>query len=64
MRFARAKSLRENDEIVNDSHQIVDVHLRYHFSQNQNFVHLRCSLDSHLRDVSLTRSQRKENENY
>jgi hypothetical protein len=64
MRFARAKSSRENDETVNDSHQIVDVHLRHHLSQDQNSVHFRCSLDSHLRDDSLTCSQRKENENY
>jgi hypothetical protein len=64
IRFARAKSLKNIDEIVNDSHQTVDVHLRHHLSQNQNSVHFRCSLDSHLRDDSLTRSQRKENENY
>jgi hypothetical protein len=64
MRFARAKSSRKNDETVNDSHQIVDVHLRHHLSQDQNSVHFRCSLDSHLRDDSLTRSQKKENENY
>jgi hypothetical protein len=56
IRFARAKSSRENDETVNDFHQIVDVHLRHHLSQDQNSVHLRCSLDSHLRDDSLTRS--------
>jgi hypothetical protein len=32
MKFARAKSLRKNDEIVNNSHQIIDVHLRHHLS--------------------------------
>jgi hypothetical protein len=63
-RFARAKSSRENNEIINDFHQIVDVHLRHHLLQDQDSIHLRCSLDSHLRDDSLTRSQKKENENY
>jgi hypothetical protein len=64
MRFARAKDSKKNNETVNDFHQIVDVHLRHHFSQDQSFVYLRYSLDSYLRDDSLTRSQRKENENY
>jgi hypothetical protein len=64
MRFTRAKNSREKNETINDSHQIVDVHLKHHLSQDQNFVHFRCSLNFHLRDNSLTRSQRKENENY
>jgi hypothetical protein len=48
IRFARAKDLRKNNETVNDFHQIVDVHLRHHLSQDQNSVHFYYSLDSHL----------------
>jgi hypothetical protein len=56
IKFTRAKSSRKNDETINDFHQIIDVYLRHHLSQDQNFVHFRCSLDCHSRDDNLTRS--------
>jgi hypothetical protein len=38
----------------------VDVHLRCHFSQDSNVVHIRDSLNSHLRNDDLTHIQDKK----
>jgi hypothetical protein len=57
MRFTRTKNSRKNDETDHDSHEVVDLHLKNDISQDSSAVHLRCSLDSHLRRLRLTHAQ-------
>ncbi len=64
MRFACTKSSKENDKAVHDFHKNVDVHMKYHLSQNSNVVHVRDSLNFHLRSDVLIHTQDKKIEDH
>ncbi len=54
MKFARTKNSKKNDKTIHDFHKNVDVHMKCHFSQNSNVIHIRDSLNFHLRNDDLT----------
>jgi hypothetical protein len=64
MKFACTKNSKKEDKTIHDFHKNVDVHMRCHFSQDLNVIHIRDSLSFHLRDDDLTHIQNKENEKH
>jgi hypothetical protein len=60
MRFACTKNSKNNNKAVHDFHKNVDVHMKCHFSQDSNVVHICDSLNFHLRNDDLIRIKKKK----